>query len=388
MKKSASPRITRVEFYRHSLGEAEKASVAAVLDGLFLTTGPLARAFEQTFAAYVGARHCVGLSSCTAGLMLALKGWGIGQGDKVVVPALTFVATANAALHAGAEVVFCDVDPRTGLLDLNQVEDLLWRNRTIRAVIPVHLYGQMVDTKTLRAIVDRYGVKVLEDAAHCVEGERDGVHPGGFGDAAAFSFYATKSLTCGEGGAVVTSDQQLAEYLAQARLHGMSRSAEDRHLHYQHWDMAFAGFKANMSDIQAALLIPQLGGIEERLARREAIARRYETEFVAAGIEFPETMPGVKHARHLFTIWAPEGRRDELLGRLQKDGVGVVVNYRPVHLTAFYRRCYGTSEGMFPAAELIGRRTISLPLYPRLTDAEVDYVCRMVVRNYRAVRTR
>ncbi|MBM3316155.1 DegT/DnrJ/EryC1/StrS aminotransferase family protein, partial [candidate division WOR-3 bacterium] len=370
----------KVEFYRHSLGEAEKTAVLAVLDGLFLTTGPLTRAFEQTFAALFGARHCVGLSSCSAGLFLTLKGWGIGQGDKVVVPAMTFVATANAVLHTGAEVVFCDVDPKTGLIDLEQASNLLWRNRTIRAVIPVHLYGQMVDMKALRAIADQYHAKILEDAAHCVEGERDGIRPSVFGDAAAFSFYATKNLTCGEGGAVATGDPQLAEYLAQARLHGMSQSALERHAHYQHWDMDFPGYKANMSDIQAALLIPQLGGIRQRLARREEIARRYEEAFAAAGVEFPETVPLATHARHVFTIWAPDGRRDELLARLQADGVGVVVNYRPVHLTSFYRRCYGCCEGMFPAAETIGRRTVSLPLYPGLTDAEVDYVCRSVIR--------
>jgi UDP-4-amino-4-deoxy-L-arabinose-oxoglutarate aminotransferase len=243
----------------------------------------------------------------------------------------------------------------------------------------------MVDMKMLRGIADRYHVKVLEDAAHCAEGERDGIRPAGFGDAAAFSFYATKNLACGEGGAVVTGDPQLAQYLHQARLHGMSRSAVDRHVRYEHWDMEFAGFKANMSDIQAALLIPQLGGIEQRLARREAIARRYEQAFDKAGIEHPATAPGVTHARHVFTVWAPDGLRDQLIDRLQADGIGVVVNYRPVHLTSFYRRCYGCCEGMYPAAERIGQRTISLPLYPRLTDREVEYVCTSVVRNVRAL---
>lgn len=377
---------SKIDFFRHSLGETEKAALAAALDSLFLTTGPQTRVFEETFAALFGARHCVGLSSCTAGLFLTLKGWGIGQGDKVIVPAMTFVATANAVLHTGAEVIFCDVDPRTGLIDLDQVADLLWRNRTIRAIIPVHLYGHMVDMKRLRAIADHYQVRILEDAAHCIEGERDGIKPSQLGDAAAFSFYATKNITCGDGGAVVTSDSELARYLDRGRLHGLTRSALERHTRYEHWDMDFPGYKANLTDLQAALLIPQLGTIPERLARREQIARRYEETFSEAGIAFPVTEPGTIHARHLFTIWPEPGFRDELLNRLQADGIGVAVNYRPVHLMNFYRRCYGYTEGMFPVAEEIGRRTLTLPLYPGLTDSEVTQVCNAVLRHIRQLR--
>ena len=369
----------KIEFYRHSLGEPEKESVAAVLDSLFLTTGPKTREFERRFAAYLGAAHCVGLSSCTSGLFLVLKAWGVGPGDRVVVPAMTFVASANVVVHTGAAVSFCDVEPDTGLIDLNMVEDLLKRDRTIRAVMPVHLYGQMVDMKPLRALADRYDVRVLEDAAHCVEGQRDGVRPGQTGDAAAFSFYATKNLACGEGGAVVTSGENLTEYIGTARLHGMSASAVDRHRHYAHWDMDFPGYKANMSDIQAALLLPQLERLESLWQRREEIARRYESAFAAAGVAFPKTRSGVKHARHLFTIWAPDGRRDGMLARLQAAGIGVVVNYRAVHLRKFYRAEYGFEEGAFPAAEEIGRRTISIPLYPLLRDEEVKYVIDNVV---------
>jgi UDP-4-amino-4-deoxy-L-arabinose-oxoglutarate aminotransferase len=369
----------KVEFYRHSLGEAEKASVEAALDSLFLTTGPRTRQFEESFAGYMGARYCVGLSSCTAGLFLTLRAWGVGTGDKVIVPAMTFVATANVVLHSGAEPVFCDVDPATALIDLNQVEDICRTRPGIRAIIPVHLYGQMADMRGLRGIADRYGARLLCDSAHCIEGERDGIRPGQLGDAAAFSFYATKNITCGEGGAVITGDSTLADYLTSARLHGMSKSALDRHQRYRHWDMEFPGYKANLSDVQAALLIPQLGGIESRLARREEIARVYEAKLRKAGVDMPLTLPGVKHARHLFTIWVHEDRRDEYIGRLQELGVGVVVNYRPVHLTGFYRRACEFEPGAFPNAERIGRRTISLPFYPALTDKEVRYVVSRVL---------
>lgn len=372
----------KVEFYRHSLGDEEKASVNAVLDSLFLTAGPRTRQFEQRFAEYMAAPACVGLSSCTAGLFLTLKSWGIGPGHRVIVPAMTFIASANVVLHNGADAVFCDVDPRTALLDLNAVEDILRRDKRVRVILPVHLYGQMVDMKSLAALADRYGVRVLEDAAHCVEGERDGLRPGQGGQAAAFSFYATKNLACGEGGAVVTSDPALTEYLTVARLHGMSKSAVTRHEHYEHWDMDFPGYKANMFDIQAALLLPQLDRLEAMWQRRDAIARKYAAAFHAAGIDFPAILPDAKHAWHLFTIWAPDGRRDEFITALQNLGVGVVVNYRAVHLMKFYRDKYGCTEGMLPNAEAIGWRTISLPFYPALTEEEIDYVIRSVVSTH------
>jgi len=369
----------KVQFYRHSLGDEEKAAVAQVIDSLFLTTGPKARQFEEQFARYLGAPYCVGLSSCTAGLFLTLRSWGIGPGDRVIVPAMTFVASANVVLHASADVEFCDVAPDTALLDLNWVEELLKRNKRIRAIMPVHLYGQMVDMAELRVLADRYGVRILEDSAHCIEGARGGVRPGQLGDAAAFSFYATKNLACGEGGAVVTRDEKLVDYLTVSRLHGMTKSALSRHEQYEHWDMDFPGYKANLPDVLAALLLPQLSRIETLWQRREAIAARYEAAFSAAGVAFPRTLPGLKHARHLFTIWAPAGRRDEFIARLQADGIGVVVNYRSVPLTRFYRERYGPAEGMFPAAEEIGNRTISIPFYPALTDDEVEYVVDRVV---------
>ena len=369
----------KVEFYKHSLGAAEKQSILETLDSLFLTTGPKTKQFEAEFARFLGVAHGVGVTSCTAGLFLPLAAWNIGSGDKVIVPAMTFIATANVVLHAGAEVVFCDVEPDTGLMDLNQVEEVLKTTPNVKAIIPVHLYGQMVDMRAFKQLADKYGVKILEDCAHCIEGERDGVKPGQLGDAAAFSFYATKNLACGEGGAVLTNDANLAEMLRIIRQHGMSKSAADRHVHYQHWDMEVLGYKANMFDLEAALLLPQMPKIKERWQRREAIAQRYEQAFTQAGVDFPKTLPNVKHARHLFTIWAQDGKRDEVLSYLQNQGIGVVVNYRSVPLRAYYKQRYGFKTGDFPVAERIGERTLSLPLYPKLADAEVEYVIAQVI---------
>jgi UDP-4-amino-4-deoxy-L-arabinose-oxoglutarate aminotransferase len=368
-----------VEFFRHGLEQEEKNSLLETLDSLFLTTGPKTRQFETDFSQYLGVGRTIGLSSCSTGLFLTLKAWGIGPGDRVIVPAMTFIATSNAVLIAGAEVLFCDVDKETALIDLNMVEDLLKKNPNVKAAIPVHLYGQMVDMKALRELANRYGIKILEDSAHCIEGEREGIRPGQWGDAAAFSFYATKNITCGEGGAVATNDSRLADRLRTLRLHGMSKTAEDRHIKYNHWDMEVLGYKGNMCDLEAALLLPQLPKIEHRWQRREEISRRYETAFSEAGIDFPRMRPGVKSARHLFTAWAPKGKRDAFLRYLQQKKIGVAVNYRAVHLRDFYRQTFGFAPGAFPIAEEIGERTFSIPLYPGLEDSEVDYVVQSVV---------
>lgn len=289
----------KVDFYRHSLGESEKGSVAQTLDSLFLTTGPKTEEFEKKFAAYLSVKYCVGISNCTTAMFLALNAWGIGRDDKVVVPAMTFIASANVVLHTGAEVVFCDVDRETALIDLNKVEQILKKEKNVKAIIPVHLYGQMVDMKELRRIGDKYGVKILEDSAHCVEGERGGVKPGQLGNVAAFSFYATKNLTCGEGGSLVSNDGKFIKNICLLRLHGMSKSAVHRHVKYEHWDMETLGYKANMCDLQAALLLPQMDRLEELWRRRDAIAGIYEKAFSESGIPFPKTLPGVKHGRHV-----------------------------------------------------------------------------------------
>ena len=364
----------KVEFYKHSIGQEEITSLVDTIGSLFLTTGPRTAAFEKAFAELLGVQHVVGVSSCTHGLFVCLKAWGIGPGDKIVVPAQTFIATSNVVLHAGAEPVFCDVEKETGCIDVNCLEAILSSDPSIKVVIPVHLYGHMADMRRISKLAEKYDVKVLEDAAHCVEGRREGSAPGQKGDAAAFSFYATKNITCGEGGAVATNDEAFACRLQLLRLHGMDKSAAQRHGAYQHWDMTELGYKANMNDLQAALLIPQLSGIDERLARREAICRKYESAFSEVGIYFPIVLPDSLSARHLFTIHVDPAVRDDILAWLQAHGIGTAVNYRAVPLRKFYQERYGYREGEFPISENYGASTISLPLYPSLSENDVDYV--------------
>jgi dTDP-4-amino-4,6-dideoxygalactose transaminase len=368
----------KIEFYKHNIGEAEIQEIVDTLKSTFLTTGPKTAAFEKDFAAYLGVQDTIGVMSATAGLFLVLKAWDIRPGDEVIVPPMTFIATANAVLHCGATPVFVDVEPETGNIDAERIEASI-TPRT-KAILPVHLYGQIVDMRKIRQIADKHGLKILEDSAHTIEGTRDGNKPGQIGDAASFSFYATKNIACGEGGAVVTNDPDLAEKLRILRLHGMSKSAADRyHSEYRHWDMEMLGYKENMSDIQASLLLNQLKTIEEKWERKERICRYYESEFQKAGIEFPKVLVNSKSARHLFTVWAKRGDRDRALGDLQKRGLGVAVNFRPIHLLTYYRERFDYRPGQFPVAEEIGDRTITIPMYPLLTDPEVEYVVKAVV---------
>ncbi len=374
----------KVDFYRHHLGEREFASVKETLQSAFLTAGPRTAEFEEKFARYLGVHHALGLTSCTAGLFLALKALGVGEGDEVIVPAMTFMASSNVVLHCGAKPVFVDVEPDTGLIDVKLAERAI-TERT-RVIMPVHLYGHLADMRALRALADRHGLRLVEDAAHAVESRRDGVNTGQLGECAAFSFYATKNLTSGEGGAVTAATPELHEKLRLLRQHGMSKSASERYQgKYVHYEMLDLGYKYNMFDIQAALLLPQLDSIESLLARREVICQQYEAGFRQAGIEFPIVRPGARSARHLFTVWAPHGKRDRMLKGLQEREIGVAVNYRPVHLLEYYRKNFAFKPGDFSVSEEIGERTITLPLYPKLTEDEIGYVIQSVIDVYRSL---
>ena len=375
---SAVQSLPAVEFYRHSVTEADIQDVAAVLRSVFLTTGPKCAAFEKAFAEYLGVQDVVSVSSCTSALFLSLAGLDIKEGDEVITTPMTFIATSNAALHVGATPVFVDVEPETGNIDAALVKDAI-TERT-KAVIPVHLYGLMADVRTLSQICADAGIDMIEDAAHAAEPIRDGFRPGQKGTAACFSFYATKNLTCGEGGAIATNSRELGERLRRLRQHGMSKGAAERYTsRYQHWDMVELGYKANLSDINAALLVGQLPRLEAQLAKREAVARRYEQGLSGIdGLSFPIVPEGMRSARHLFTIWVPQEHRDASLAMLQDKGIGVAVNYRAVHLLSYYRERFGFEPGMFPNAERIGASTITLPLYPSMTDQQVDTVIEAV----------
>ena len=363
-----------IPFFQHDLGEPELEAVREVLSGRILTTGEMVERVERRLAEYFRVKHAIALTSCTGAMHLSLLALGVGPGDEVITTPMTFIATATAIIEAGATPVFVDVEEQTGNLAASKVEAAI-TERT-RVILPVHLYGQMCDMRALRAIADRHRLFLIEDAAHCVEGARDGVRPGQLSDTACLSFYATKNLTCGEGGAVICNDTALAERLRLLRLHGMTKTAYDRSREgYQHWDMVALGWKYNMDNIHAALLLPQFDRLEATWEKREALARRYhELLGEVAGLTWPQTVPGARHARHLFPVWIMNGWRDEVVAGLQRLGVPTVVNYRAIHLLTYFRERLGFTPGMFPAAERIGDMTVSLPFYPSMSLRDVQIV--------------
>ena len=355
-----------VDFFRHDLGKAELDAIENVIRGPILTTGETVKMFEERFSDYLKRRFALGVNSCTGAIHLSLLALGVGQGDEVITTPMTFIATATGILEAGAKPVFVDVEPETGNIDVSKIEAAI-TERT-RAIVPVHLYGQMCDMRSIREIADKHHLFVVEDSAHCVEGVRDGVRPGELGDTACFSFYATKNLTCGEGGALVTDNEALIQRLRLLHLHGMTKTAADRHREgYQHWDMTILGWKYNMSNLQAAMLLPQMDRLDDNWSRRESLSSQYQAMLAAVpGIAWPKTMPGVRHAHHLFPIWITPEQRDLVVMKLQESGIGVVVNYRAIHLLSYFRETFGYRSGDFPAAERIGDSTLSLPFYPSM----------------------
>ncbi|KRE02081.1 DegT/DnrJ/EryC1/StrS aminotransferase [Bosea sp. Root381] len=363
----------KVPFYRHSLDASSAALVAEVIQSGFLTSGQRCSRVEERLRAIFNVSHAKLTSSWTQGAVATLLALGIGPGDEVIVPAMTFVATANVVKQVGARPVFVDVEPSTLLIDIALVKAAV--TPQTKAVIPVHLYGQMVDVPALRAALPA-GIKIIEDAAHCFEGRRAGRRPGSDSDAAIFSFYATKNVTCGEGGAVITNDAELAANLNETVLHGMSATAAQRFSagRYQHWDVERLGTKANLPDLLAVLLEGQLETVDDRLEQREALARRYEESFADTPISFPTIEAGAVSARHLFAIHVPDGRRDWLMRMLNDQGIGATVNYRSVTELSLYRNDASVRRGSFPVARAWGEGTLSLPLFPTLQEAEQDYI--------------
>ncbi|MEB3222813.1 MAG: DegT/DnrJ/EryC1/StrS family aminotransferase [Candidatus Sericytochromatia bacterium] len=379
-------RDTFLVFGMPLIEEEEIAEVVATLRSGWLGTGPKTRAFEERFAAHVGVPHALALNSCTAGLHLALDALGVGPGDEVVVPTLTFAATANVVCHVGATPVFVDVDPVTMNLDPAAFEAAI-TPRT-RAVIPVHFAGRPCEMDALVAIARRHGVHVVEDAAHATEAWYHGRPTGALGDVAAFSFYSTKNVVTGEGGMVTTARAELADTMRIRSLHGLSRDAWRRYsaAGYQPYQVLHPGFKYNMTDMQASLGLHQLAKVERFWRRRDAIWQRYNAAFAGhAELTLPAPdEPDTRHARHLYTVLLDLDHlsidRYAFMEALRLEQIGTGVHFEALHLQPYYRERFGWRPGQLPHAERIAARTVSLPLSPRLTDEDVDDVVAAVAR--------
>lgn len=373
------PRDDYLVFGSPEIREEEIEEVVATLRSAWIGTGPRVARFEREFGEYAGAAHAVALNSCTAGLHLAMMGLRLGPEDEVIVPAMTFAATANAVVHAGGRPVLADVDRDTMCLTPETIEAKL-TPRT-RAIVPVHFAGRPCEIEAIVALARGAGLAVVEDCAHAIETLVGGRHAGTFGDFGVFSFYVTKNVVTGEGGMVVTADEGAAAHIKRLALHGLSADAWRRFSDegYKHYEVVEPGFKYNMMDLQAALGLHQLARAEANLARRQEIWRRYDEALADLPLRTPAAEePGTRHGRHLYTVMLDLERlgptRDEVLLELHRQNIGTGVHYRALHLHPYYRETNGHERGDFPNAEWISDRTVSLPLSPKLTDDDVEDV--------------
>jgi dTDP-4-amino-4,6-dideoxygalactose transaminase len=363
------------------IDEAEIDAVVACLRSGWVTTGPATRQFEQDFNAYLGGGlHALSVNSATAGLHLALECLGIGPGDDVIVPTLTFTATAEVVRYLGARPVFVDVEPDRMTLSVPAVEAAL-TPRT-RAIVPVHYAGLACDMDALLALARRHGLCVVEDAAHAFPTRYRGRLVGTLdSDITVFSFYANKTMTTGEGGMVVVRDPDLAQRVRVMRLHGISQDAFDRYVSKKpawYYEVVAAGFKYNLTDIASAIGIQQLRKIDRFAARRAHLAGRYHNGLAGLPLHLPALPDGAStHAWHLYVIrLAPDARfgRDDLIAELARRGIGTSVHFIPLHRQPYWRDTYDLSPARFPVAEACYPRMLTLPLYTKMSDADQDRV--------------
>ena len=386
----APVRASMLPYGRQDISEADIAAVVDVLRSDWLTTGPAVTAFESRMAAAVHAAHGVAVSNGTAALHCAMRALGVGAGEEVIVPALTFVATANCVLYEGATPVFADVDPETLLIDPASVRARL-TSRT-RAIVAVDYAGQPADYRALRAIAARHGLALVADGCHAL-GASDGGEPvGSLADLTCFSFHPVKHVTTGEGGMVTTNDAQWAARARMFRNHGITTDHRQREARgaFQ-YEMAELGFNYRLSDIQCALGMRQLERLPAFVRRRQAIAARYDTAFASLTALRPlATRPSVSHAYHLYVVKLDQDRlavdRSEMFRALRAENIGVNVHYEPVYLHPYYRERFGDRCGLCPAAEQAYASLLSLPMFPAMSDDDVDDVVEAVnkvVAHYR-----
>jgi dTDP-4-amino-4,6-dideoxygalactose transaminase len=365
--------------------EDEINQVVLTLKSGWLAKGPRTIEFEQKFADYVGAKYAVGMNSCTAALHISLMAAGIGPGDEVITTPMTFAASANTIIHTGATPVFVDIDPKTGCIDPDKIEKKI--TPKTKAIVPVHYSGQACDLDRIYEIADKYNLFVSEDAAHAIytryKGRMIGNRPKG---TVSFSFYATKNLATGEGGMLVTDNEDIANKARILATHGMSKNAWNRYTKGGSWmyDIEVPGYKYNMFDLQASLGMIQLERLEEMQKRREHIAKMYNDAFKdVAEIKLPSVSEGTTiHSWHLYIIKIVPERmsidRNQFIEELNNRNVGASVHFIPVHLMSAYRKLFNYKQGDFPNAEKWFENIISLPLYSSMSDENIEYVIEAV----------
>ncbi len=359
--------------------EDDKAAVMSTLDSAWIGTGPRAAEFQKLISGYCNSPYAVATNSCTAALHLSLIGAGVQPGDEVIVTPLTFCATANVIVHCGATPVFVDCERATQNINWHKIEQKI--TRKTKAIICVDMAGRPCDLDEIMEIATRNKVMLIEDAAHALGAEYKGRKVGSIAPLSCFSFYVTKNLTTGEGGMVMTADEELAKKIAIYSLHGLSADAWKRYsdVGFKHYSVQVPGYKYNLTDMQAALGISQFKRIEAMQARRKTIWNIYQEALAGLPIFCPaEPSPDTKHAYHLYTVHLDLDRlvagRDEIQAALHKENIGTGIHYTAVHNHDYYARTFGYKPSDFPEANWISERTLSLPLAANLSDADVQNV--------------
>ncbi|WP_346866716.1 MULTISPECIES: DegT/DnrJ/EryC1/StrS aminotransferase family protein [unclassified Clostridium] len=364
--------------------------VVETLKSGWVAKGPRTIEFEKRFAEYTGAKYAVAMNSATAALHIALIAGGVKPGDEVITTPITFAATANTIIHVGATPVFVDVDPETFCIDVNKIEEKITDKTT--AIVPVHYTGHACDMDKIRAIAEKYDLFVSEDAAHAIDTFYKGDLIGKKGDCASFSFYATKNICTGEGGMLTTNSEDIAEKARVMSTHGMSKAAWNRYGKGGAWryDIEYPGHKYNMFDIQAALAKTQMNKLSAMQDRRKEIVKKYKEGFSTLdGIKLPPEADYTTHSWHLYVVRLELDKltidRDKFIELMGEANIGTSVHFIPVHLMSYYRENFGYKEGDFPVAESYFDTILSLPLYPKMTDEDVQDVINAVthiISNY------
>jgi dTDP-4-amino-4,6-dideoxygalactose transaminase len=375
----ADPSTRSIPFHRPSFDDRELCAVEEVLQSGWITTGERARSFEEKFAAYVGAKHAVALNSCTAALHVALAAEGIGPGDEVVTTPYTFIATIEAICYLGAKPVLVDIDSATRNIDPERIGKAI--TAKTKAIIPVHLAGLPCEMDAIGEIAGRHGLAVIEDAAHALPAAYKGRRVGTLSRATAFSFYATKNLTTAEGGMLTTDDDALAKRYRLLSLHGITSDGWKRYRLGGKWfyEVVAMGYKYNLTDIAAALGVVQLEKLDGFDARRQQLARTFSARLAKFDeLQLPASPADMHHAWHLYIVGLRPGRarvtRQEFIDRLTERGVGTSVHFIPAHYHPYYGETLGYAKGAFPLAEAAYEGAVSLPLYPAMSDEDVEYV--------------
>ena len=375
-----------IPFHKPAIGEDEIRSVVETLRSGWLTTGPKVKIFEAEFASYIGSSHAVAVNSATAALHLALEAVGIKSGDEVIVPTMTFTATAEVVLYLGARPVLVDCRTDDLNIDVDRIEAAISNNT--KAIIPVHIAGRPCAMDQILAIAQRHGLRVIEDAAHALPASHRGRKVGAIGDITCFSFYATKTITTGEGGMATTENPEWAKRMRMMSLHGISHDAWDRYTEKGSWyyEVLRPGYKYNMTDIAAALGIEQLKRCDDFYQARRRIAERYNEAFAdLPEIQVPRCGSDLQHAWHLYIIQLKLDRlsidRQDFIKALNSRRIGTSVHFIPLHLHPFYKQTFGYQPADFPQASAAFDRIVSMPIYPTMTEQNV---CDVIARGARA----